>query len=85
MSLSITIPNDIVESAKIPRAEIKQTLCREMAFVLYARGLTSLGSARKLARLDKYAFIEGLAERGIERHYFETELKEDIAYAAGCK
>ncbi len=85
MSLVINIPNDILESAKIPRAEFKQTLYQEMAFALYARGIASLGSARKLSKLDKWTFLDGLAERGIERHYYETELKEDIAYAAGCK
>ena len=42
-----------------------------------------MGNARKLANLDKWAFVEGLAERGIERHYFEQELDEDIRYGCG--
>lgn len=51
---------------------------REMAFSFYQRRLLSMGNARKLAGLDKWAFIEGLAERGIDRHYFEQELQEDL-------
>jgi predicted HTH domain antitoxin len=81
MSLSITIPDDVIESSKIPRAELKHELLKEMAFALYSRGITSMGTARKLAKIDKWQFLEGLANRGIERHYNEAELKEDIAYA----
>lgn len=85
MAISITIPDDVLESAKIPRSELKQELLKEMAFALYSRGITSLGTARKLAKIDKWMFLEGLAERGIERHYNEAELKEDIAYANSHK
>lgn len=85
MPITLTIPTDIIESSKIPRTQVKQALYIEMAYALYARGITSLGMARKLSKLDKWAFIEGLAERGIQRHYYESELKEDITYASGCK
>jgi len=81
VSLSITIPDDVLETAKIPRSELKQELIKEMAFALYSRGITSMGTARKLAKIDKWKFLEGLTERGIERHYNEAELKEDIGYA----
>ena len=54
MSLSITIPGEIVETVKAPRSQVRQTLYREMAFALYARGLASLGAARRLAKLDKF-------------------------------
>jgi predicted HTH domain antitoxin len=85
MAISITIPDEVLESAKIPRSELKQELLKEMAFALYSRGITSMGTSRRLAKIDKWVFLEGLAERGIERHYNEAELKEDIAYAAGHK
>ena len=85
MAISITIPDDVLESAKIPRSELKQELLKEMAFALYSRGITSMGTARKLAKIDKWKFLEGLAERGIERHCNEAELKEDIAYANSHK
>jgi predicted HTH domain antitoxin len=85
MAISISIPNDVLESTKIPRSELKQELLKEMAFALYTRGIASMGTARKLAKIDKWKFLEGLAERGIERHYNEAELKEDIAYAKSHK
>ena len=46
MALSITIPDDVLESAKIPRSELKQELLKEMAFALYSRGITSMGTER---------------------------------------
>lgn len=62
---------------------MKQVLCREMAFALYARGMASMGAARRLSKLDKWEFLDGLAERRIERHYYDLEIKEDIEYATG--
>ena len=80
MGISIEIPDDIMETVKLPPDKAKQELTKEMAFSLYQRKLVSMGNARKLAGLDKWAFIEGLAERGIERHYSEQELQEDFRY-----
>ncbi len=42
-----------------------------------------MGTARKLCKLSKWKFLEELAKRGIERHYTEKELEEDIKYACG--
>jgi len=82
MPVSIEIPDDIMETVKLPPGSAKQELTKEIAFSLYQRGLISMGNARKLSKLDKWAFIEGLAERGIERHFSEEELREDIDYAS---
>jgi len=83
MSLTIEIPDDILQAAKLPRHKAKQEIINEMAFSLYQRQIISMGNARKLSGLDKWAFIQGLAERGIERHCSEQELEEDIRYASG--
>ena len=85
MALTITIPDDLLASARLPRTELKQALLKEIAFALYDRGISSMGTARRLAKIDKWAFLEGLGERVITRHYDEAELREDIAYAAGHK
>ena len=53
----------------------------ELAVALYARGVLSLGQARRLARLSKWEFLEELARRGVERHYTREELEDDIAFA----
>ena len=81
MSVTLTIPDEIIQSLKLPRQRIETELKQEMAFALYQRGLASMGVARRYAELDKWAFLDGLAKRGITRHYGEDELNEDIAYA----
>ena len=80
MTISIEIPDEILESVKLPPDRAKQELTKEISFSLYQRKLVSMGNARKLSGLDKWSFIEGLAERGIERHYSEQELQEDLEY-----
>lgn len=81
MSITLTIPDDVVQSLKLPRQGIETELKHEMAFALYERGLASMGVARRFAELNKWAFLDGLGKRGIVRHYGEEELDEDIAYA----
>ena len=82
MAMTLNIPDDVAAAIKWPRQQLDQQLAVEMAFALYGRGLVSMGIARRLAKLDKWAFLEGLAERQMERHYGQDELKEDIDYAS---
>ena len=81
MALTLTIPDDVIESLKMPRQRMEEELKQEMAFTLYERGLSSMGVARRYAGMTKWAFLDGLAKRGIQRHYGEDELNEDIIYA----
>ena len=81
MAITLTIPDDVVQSLKLPRQRMEAELKQEMAFTLYERGFASMGVARRYAELDKWAFLDGLAKREIARHYGEDELSEDIAYA----
>lgn len=81
MSLTLTIPDEILTTIKLPKSKLDVELQKEMAFALYQRGLLSMGVARRLAELSKWDFIEGLTEREIPRHYYDTDADEDIAYA----
>ena len=81
MPMTIEIPDDIMATVKFPPDRAKDELLKEMAFSLYERKILSMGNARKLSGLDKWTFIDGLAERKIERHYTEQDLLEDISYA----
>lgn len=81
MSITLSIPDEIASAIKLPHKQLDQQLAIEMGFALYGRGLLSMGSARRLANLDKWNFLDGLAERQIPRHYNESELEEDIDYA----
>ena len=85
MALQITIPDEILESIKLPREKAEKELIKEFTFLLYDRGFASMGVARRLAGLTKWEFIEGLAERGIKRHYHDKEVVEDIKYAESNK
>lgn len=81
MTLTLTIPDQILVVLKIPHHCLQEQLTQELAFTLYQRGLASMGVARRYAGLNKWAFLEGLAQRGIERHYHLEELNEDLDYA----
>lgn len=81
MGLVLTIPDEVLETMKLPKKQAERELQKELAFLLYEREMVSMGVARRLGRLTKWEFVEGLAERGIRRHYEEKELEEDIKYA----
>ena len=81
MPMTIEIPDDIIATVKFPPDRARDELLKEMAFSFYERKILSMGNARKLSGLDKWAFIDGLATRKIERHYTEEDLIEDIRYA----
>ncbi|MCP5007715.1 MAG: UPF0175 family protein [Planctomycetes bacterium] len=81
MALVLTIPDEILETIKLPKKKAEKEIKKELAFSLYERELVSLGVARKLSGLSKWEFIDGLAERSIPRHYDKRELEEDITYA----
>ena len=77
----IRVPRDVVESARVPEEEFERMARIELAVALYARGVLSLGQARRLAGISKWEFLEELARRGVERHYTREELEDDIAFA----
>jgi len=79
---TIEIDDDIYEALQIPEAERSQAMKQELAVSLYARGILSFGKARELAELSKRDFHDLLGKREIPRHYTETELDEDLAYAS---
>ncbi len=77
----IRVPRDVVEGARVPEKEFEKMARIELAVALYARGILSLGQARRLAGISKWEFLEELARRGVERHYTREELEDDIAFA----
>ena len=85
MALVLTMPDEVLEALKLPKKKAEEEIKKELAFLLYEKEIASMGGARRLTGLTKWEFIEGLAERGIHRHYDEKELEEDIKYAKGCQ
>ncbi len=83
MSLSLAIPDSIVQAIRLPEKRLREEMLLELALALYAQDALSFGKARELAGLSKYEFSQILGQRGIARHYGEAELEDDLAYARG--
>jgi predicted HTH domain antitoxin len=78
---AIEIPEDAYDALRLPEGEREGVMREELACSLYDRGVLSFGKAQELAGLSKREFGGFLGERGIERHYTDEELAEDVEYA----
>lgn len=83
MTILLEIPDSIVSAMRLPGRDRRRQLKAELAISLYAQGALSLGKARELAEMDRSAFGALLQVRNIPRHYDETDLQDDLAYAGG--
>jgi predicted HTH domain antitoxin len=83
MSVTLEIPDEVLAALPVTEPERKPLLLLEIACALYARNLLSLGRAAELAGMPKAGFGLEIGRRGIARHYTETELEADLAYAGG--
>jgi len=72
---------EVPEGLRVPPDELEERLRIELALRLYEKGIASLGQARRIAGLPKWDFLELLAKEGIQLHYSEDELKEDLEIA----
>lgn len=81
MTLSLAIPDTVVQAIRLPEAQVEPELRKELAVALYAQGYLSFGKARELASLSYYEFGRLLGARGVARHYGAQELAEDLTYA----
>lgn len=78
---AIEISDDVYDALRLPEEEREGVMREELAVSLYARGALSFGKARELAALSKREFGHLLGDRGVERHYTDEELAEDLEYA----
>jgi predicted HTH domain antitoxin len=83
MSVILDIPDDVLAALPIPAHERESFLLLEIACGLYARDVLGLGKAAELAGIPKIDFGQEIGRRGIARHYTDTELEADLAYARG--
>lgn len=81
--LTLEIPGEVVEAAKLPPDEIEKGFRVELAIALYGRGILPAGKACMLAQMTRWEFEEVLGRRKIPRHYTEADLDEDLHYARG--
>ena len=76
--LAIQIDDDVLWALKIPAEEMGTRLRRELALRLYEKGLLTVGKARELAQMSRWAFHDLLGEEGICRRYDTEELESDL-------
>jgi len=81
MSVTLEIPDSVVNGLRLPEGEIPQRLRTELAIALYSQGVLSLGKAAELAQLSRLLIGELLGTRGMARHYSEDDLAHDVSYA----
>ena len=77
-AVTIHVPEEIIDSIRLPEAERKERMVLELAVGLYANRLLPLGKSAKLAGVNRYAFIESLIKRGISQSYDLEELEYDL-------
>jgi predicted HTH domain antitoxin len=80
---TLKIPEEIVNSLRVPPDDIESELYKELALALYMRGILSSANASSLCGLTLLQFEDLLGQRKARRHYGEEELQEDLKYA-GC-
>lgn len=77
--MTITLPDDVLQSAHLVEAEVKT----ELALTLFAQERLTLGQAAILAGIGQLDFQRVLAARDIPLHYGMEELERDLEYVRG--
>jgi len=77
--MTITIPDSILESARMSESELRQ----EIAVLLYEKEKLTLAQASRLAEMDRVKFQHLIASRGLTMHYGVEELEQDLATLRG--
>jgi predicted HTH domain antitoxin len=81
MPLMLEIPDAAADAMRLPRQEVEAELRKELALVLYSRGVFSAGKAAEFSGLARLAFEQLLCDRQIERPFSLEELDRDLAWA----
>ncbi len=56
MEIVLRIPKDVIEALRLPPEDMEKELKKELALILYQRGILSSGKACKLAGLTRWEF-----------------------------
>jgi predicted HTH domain antitoxin len=72
--MSVVIPDDILQAAKLSDAELKQ----EIAILLYQQKRLSSGKARRLAGMSLIEFQKELTRRGVCIHYDVEDFQAEV-------
>ncbi|MGO8676161.1 MAG: UPF0175 family protein [Limisphaerales bacterium] len=83
MTVTVEIPDEVVQAKHLLPSAVRLEVRREVALVLYVRGLVSVGKAVEIAEMTRQDFEGLLASRGVQRPYDDEELERDLAWAKG--
>ena len=72
---AISIPQKIVETARTS----PEDFYREIAVFLYEEQHVTLAQAARIAQMDRVAFQQLLASRGVDIHFTIDEYEHDVA------
>lgn len=72
--MSVTIPDEVLESAHMDENELRQ----ELAILLFQKSRLTLAQAARLAGFDRLRFQHLLAGRGIPVHYDVEDFESDL-------
>jgi predicted HTH domain antitoxin len=81
MALTIEIPDEAMQALRLPAAEVRAELNKDLALALYSRGALSLGKAVEMAGVTRADFESLLGQRRVERPYSDAELEHDLTWA----
>ena len=76
VSVNISLPRDLLGALDVPDVRVERRLRELIAFELVREGRISTGKGAEMLGISKWAFIQLLAQRGID--YF-TETPEELA------
>jgi predicted HTH domain antitoxin len=72
--MSVKIPDDLLEAARLTEPEVLQ----ELALTLFQQERLTLAQSSRLAGMDRMSFQHLLASRRIPIHYDVPELEADL-------
>ena len=84
MALTVTIPDEILATLKLPPRNAAEEIKKELAVHLFAEGLLPEASACRLAGLSRLAFERVLGERKIPARYSAADLDADVQALTGA-
>ncbi len=76
--LSLSIPDSVLHSLKLPEKSLQKDLLRLLAIKLYEKGALGLGKASELANMNRTEFMQLLKEEQVLLNYDDEELDRDL-------
>jgi predicted HTH domain antitoxin len=77
--LSLTIPDSVLYSLKLPGKSVQNDLMKLLSVILYEKGALGIGKACELCGKSRIDFMQILDEEGVALNYDDAELDRDLA------